>query len=104
MATPESYSATVDSTGKAVVTIAPRNQLVTWVVSQVSASLPSAPIGSTCQLDHNGNFVTFLIPTGDVADGDPPIDVIPGDVLTVTWRQCTPGDLAKATAFYDVIT
>lgn len=99
----EPYSAAVDASGTAVITIAPRNQIVTWRVTQVSAQLVTAPKGSVCTLLHNGSFVTYLVATGDVADGSPPIDVIPGDALTVVWTGCTPGDVARVTAYYEVL-
>lgn len=99
----ESYTAIVTASGTALITIAPRNQLVTWRVTQVSAQQATAPIGAVCTLAHNGGFVSYLVATGDVADGNPPLDVIPGDTLTVTWTGCTPGAVASATAFYEVL-
>jgi hypothetical protein len=98
----ESYSGIVGPGGSLTITIAPKNQLVTWRVSQVSAQLATAPIGAVCQLTHNSDFVTFLVATGDVADGTPPIDVIPGDALSVIWTGCTPGSSATVKAFYDI--
>lgn len=92
----------VGAGGQATITVRVPNGIDTWTITQVSAELPSAPAGSTCELRKNGNLVTLLIPTGDVAAGDPPVVLRPTDPgITVTWGGCTPGTVARALVFYD---
>lgn len=94
------FTAIVDTDGAAVVTMK-TNQIATWTVSQVSNELAGAPAGSSCALRHNGYLISALIPTGDAATGDPPMRIRPGDVATVEWLGCTPGDLAKVVIIFD---
>jgi hypothetical protein len=98
------FTAQVKAGGKASVTIEPP-QPESWRVSQVSVQQATAPIGATCTVKRNGVFVTYVIPTGDVAGGDPPIDLYgrAADRLTVEWEGCTPGDVGQVLAVYDPI-
>ena len=96
------YAETVDAGGRATVKIWPGN-LDAWTVSQVSVEMRTAPVGATCELRKNGAFVSPLIPTGDVAGGDPPVTVSPSDRLTVEWVGCTPGDVGGVFIVYDVV-
>lgn len=79
-----------------------------WTVTQVSIELATAPVGATAALrlyragSAVGFLVTPLVPTGDVAAGDPPVVVAPEDVLAAEWAGCTPGTLAKALILYEV--
>ncbi len=93
------YPAIVGSDGRAVVTVWPGN-LDRWTISQVSIEMPNAGGGAVCVLRKNRSFVTFLIPTGDAAGGDPPIVVGPSDRMTVEWTNCNPGDAGEVTIFY----
>lgn len=94
-------SATVDGSGRAVATIkTSRNQV--WRVSQVSVEMASAPVGATCSLRLNSRLVTPLVPTGDAAGGDPPVQLLPQDVLTVEWSGCTPAAIGSVVVFYEV--
>lgn len=95
------YSALVDALGVAVVTITTGNTLQQWDVTQVSVELATAPLGATCDLRVNDYLVTPLIATGDVGAGDPPILLLPSDVLKITWRNCTPGQTAKVLVIYN---
>jgi hypothetical protein len=99
----QTYSAQVSAAGVAVVSISPGTKVRTWIVSQVSAQLASAPVGATCTLAKNGAFVTALVPTGDAAGGDPPIQLRGSDALTVTWTGCTPGTSATVFIVYDEV-
>ncbi len=96
------YSATVDAGGRATIVIRPF-ALMTWVVSQVSVEMRSAPVGAACTLRKNGRFITALIPTGDAAGGDPPVDVGPSDRLTVEFVGCTPGTSGEALVIYEEV-
>lgn len=93
-------SATVDASGNATVEIVPTSAYA-WSVTQVSVELAAAPAGAQCSLRLNGVFITALIATGDVASGDPPILIQPGDRLTVDWTGCTPGSVGTVLAIYD---
>lgn len=95
------FTATANASGAAVVTIKTRTRLQTWTVTQVSVEMPSAPIGTTCELRRNGFLVTPLVGTGDAASGDPPVILRGTDVLTVTWAGATPGLVGKVLIFFD---
>lgn len=97
------YTGQVDSSGNLTLTISSRNSIVNWVVSQVSVEMSTAPVGAVCTLRKGGYFVTFLIPTGDAAGGDPPIYLRPGESMTVEWTGCTSGDTGAAFVVYDQI-
>lgn len=98
----QGYTATVDAAGEARVPIDSGGQL-SWLVTQVSIELATAPAGSTCSLRKNGKLVTPLVPTGDAASGDPPILLRPGEILAVEWTGCTPGDSADVFIVYSKI-
>lgn len=95
------YTATVNASGVATVTIKTRTRLQTWTVTQVSVEMTTAPIGSTCELRRNGFLVTPLIGTGDAASGDPPVILRGTDTCTVTWNGATPGDIGRVLIFFD---
>jgi hypothetical protein len=97
-----SYVATVDLSGAAIITVTPTHN-VPWLIYQVSAAQMSAPSGAAAVMRKNGAFVTYFVPTGDAAGGDPPVLLGPGDRLTLEWTLCTPGDVASALIFYDRI-
>lgn len=92
-------SAVATAGGTATITI--RSGRQRWTVSQVSTEMINAPSGSTCVMRKNGNIITTLVANGDVAGGDPPIEIGPGDSLTVVWSSVTPGQVGKATVIYD---
>lgn len=91
------YTAVANGSGTAVITIPQR--AVIWVVSQVSIEMDTNAAAS-CALRKNGYLVSPLVPQADSAAGDPPIRLLPGDVMTITWTGCNPGDIAKAYVIY----
>lgn len=93
-------NATVTPAGVATVTVA-MNVSGVWTVAQVTGELPTAPANATAVIRKNGNLVAPFEPTGDTVAGDPPVPLRLGDVLTVTWTNCTPGDVAKVYVMYD---
>lgn len=102
MAAAESIqSVIIGADGRGVFTLTTRTKLQTWVVSQVSVELATAPVGATCALRKNGALLSPLIPTGDAASGDPPVTLWPGDRMTVEFAGCNPGDVATVYAIYD---
>lgn len=70
-------------------------------VLQISVQMKTAPVGATCEIDLNGTFVSALIPTGDVADGEPALPLLPTDVVTVNFAGCTPGQTGTVLFIYD---
>jgi len=98
----KTYSAIVAGDGTAVATIQPTTGRG-WKVSQVSVELAAAPTGATCNVRRNGALVTPIIPTGDVASGEPPVDLQVGDELTVQWAGCTPGQVGRVLIIYEVL-
>lgn len=95
----EAYSAVVNSSGIAEVTIRPP-RVQSWTVSQVSVEMTTAPIGSSCMIRKNGSMITPLVSTGDVASGEPYVQLLATDTLTVRWESVTPGDVGKVYMFY----
>lgn len=95
------YTATVNASGVATVTIKTRTRLQTWTLQQVSVEMATAPIGSTCELRRNAFLVTPLIGTGDAASGDPPVVLRGSDVATVKWSGATPGDIGRVLVLFD---
>jgi len=98
------YTERIGAGGTATVRISPNTKQRTWIVTQVSVELASAPLGATCELRRNGFLVAPLIATGDVAAGEPPVRVTGSDVLTVTWAGCTAGTTAAVLIIYDEVT
>lgn len=94
------YSGVVTASGTLVITIKPTGRQI-WTVNQVSTSLTTAPIGAQCFLKKNGNPVTPLIATGDVADGSPPVVLRPNERMTVEWSGCTAGTVGEVFILYD---
>lgn len=95
------FSVTVGSSGSAVVTMRPSGSLP-WVVSQVSVEMANAPGEATCVVRKNGFLVSPAVASADAVAGDPPIELQPGDELTVEWANATPGDVGKVLAFYEL--
>ena len=83
------------------VTIGPVAPNRRWTVSQVSVDLSAAPAGSTCYLRKGGRMITPLVPTGDVAGGDPPVMLRGGESMTVEWTGLTAGQIGRVLAIYD---
>lgn len=57
----------------------------TWIQDQITTVAPNVGGGATCEILKNGNRVSLMIPTGDTADGDPPVECGPNDVMKVRW-------------------
>jgi hypothetical protein len=89
--------------GQTSVTVAfgPGSRNRTWTVSQVSVEMVNAPLGASCELRKGDRLITFLIATGDVGAGDPPIVLTAGETLTVKWSGVTPGLTGKVFVVYD---
>ncbi|SRR6266545_4924288 len=98
-----SFSATVAANGVATITFK-TGGYQTWRITQVSVEMANAPIGTACFLRKNGSLITPLVATGDAASGDPPIDLLPSDIMTVQWSGATPGLSGLAFVVYEVIS
>lgn len=98
----ETFVAIVNAAGNATITIIPRYD--PWLVTQVSIEMLTAPAGATCFLRKRNAMITPMIAAADVAAGDPPVTLHPGDALTVEWSGCTPGDQGKAIVLYERMT
>lgn len=99
----QTYTGVTNAAGVCTVTIDPDRQQ-TWVVSQISNEMSTAPATATCAVRKNGYLITVLIPQADTAAGDPYVTVLPSDVLIVQWTGATPGAIGKVLAFYEVMT
>lgn len=96
------FEGTVGADGKLRVPIRPDSN-TSWVVSQVSVEMPTAPLGATCDLRKNGALVSYLIATGDVAGGDPPVTITQSSFMAVSWAGCTPGAAGLIFIIYDEV-
>lgn len=94
------YTAKVTAGGAATVTIKTATTR-TWVVAQVTVEMADAPSGSTCDLRKNGYLVTPLIPSGDVAAGEPYVRLDQTDEMTINWASCTPNSIGKVLLLYE---
>lgn len=92
----------IGAAGTGTITLQTRS-MRSWKISQISVELAAAPSGATADIRKNGYLVTPVIATGDTAAGDPPVDLRPEDSLTINWYNCTNGQVAKATVFYEVV-
>lgn len=94
-------TAKIGASGTGTITLQTRS-MRSWSIQQVSIELAAAPSGATADIRKNGYLVTPVIPTGDTAAGDPPVELRPEDTLTINWYGCTNGQIGKATVFYEV--
>lgn len=97
----DTFTARVGSNGQATVTFKVPNNRVVYTVKQVTVEYPAAPINCICAVRKNGNLVTYLIPTGDAAGGDPPVVISQSDIMIVRFAFATVGDTVNVTIFYD---
>lgn len=98
----QTYTAVTAASGKCTATVRTERRL-TYLISQVSNEMLSAPVGCTCTLRKNGYLISVMIAAADTAAGDPPVLILPSDVLTVEWVGATPGALGKVMIFYEVV-
>lgn len=96
----KSYPVVVGPDGTATAVIAPTGG-VPWNVTQVSAAILSAPPAAFAMSRVNGAFYSYFLPAGDVLAGEPPLLLQPGDVLTMEWSDCTPGQAGTVLVQYD---
>jgi hypothetical protein len=97
------FSSAAVASGVATITIR-TGGYQSWRITQISTEAPSAPsIGGTCKIRRNGAIIVpFMVPTGDVASGDPPVDITPADSVTVVWTGLSAGTVVAATVTYAV--
>lgn len=98
-------SGVADSTGALTVTVQPTSYLP-WTVSQVSIEMTGTtavpvPGTTTCVIRKNGFAVSPVVAQLDAAGGDPPIELQPGDQMTVEWSGAAAGNVGKVLVIYD---
>jgi len=94
---PLTKSATTDATGVATVAFQVRGPHV-WRVRQIGVTMPSA--GSVIgQMLFNGSPVSPFFPPDAIA-GDPPIDMGPGDEITLTVTGAAPGTVLTGAMYF----
>lgn len=100
----QQLSSSASAGGTATITIR-TGGYQSWSITQISTEAPAAPsVGGTCKIRRNGAIVVpFMVPTGDVASGSPPIDITPADAVTIDWTGLTPGTAVSATVIYEVV-
>jgi hypothetical protein len=94
----DQFSAQIGADGTATITFTPTKNRP-WHLEQVSTEYHNSPSGTTAELRKNGNLITVMI-ASDVADSDPPVPVVPGDRMTISWAGGTSGDVVNAYIIY----
>lgn len=84
----------------ALIVSSPR---VFYVVRQVSIMAPNVGGSASAGLYRDGMLITPMVAQGDAAAGDPPIDVRPGQTLSVDWTGATSGAQCDALFIYDEV-
>jgi hypothetical protein len=97
----DQFSGNVQADGTAMIRFTPTKN-TPWKLEQVSIEMVDAPSGATAELRKNGNLITRMI-ASDVADSDPPVPVVPGDRVEVTWAGGTPGALVNVYIIYSEV-
>lgn len=96
-------SATVAADGTASCVLTVSSPRVYYVVSQVSVMAPDVGGAASAGLYRDDMLITPLVPQGDAAAGDPPIDVRPGQRLTVDWAGGDQGAVCNALFMYEEV-
>jgi hypothetical protein len=101
-------SGAAGAAGTVTLTVWPRDA-TSWRITQVSveatAGSASAVSGSaTGVIRKNGFPVAPFVAQLDAVAGDPPVDLQPGDELTIEWTGLTSGNVVKALVFYEPVT
>jgi hypothetical protein len=97
----DQFSSSVLADGTALIRFTPTKNRP-WKLQQVSTEMVDAPSGAVAELRKNGNLITVMI-ASDVADSDPPIPVVPGDRIEVSWAGGTPGKTVSVYIIYDEV-
>jgi hypothetical protein len=102
------YSAVANAAGTATITVTPRGS-GGWRITQVSPEMLAGTAASvsgsaSCAVRVNGFLVAPAVPQGDAVAGDPPIELQSGDVMTVVWTGCLPGNICQALVFWELLT
>jgi hypothetical protein len=100
-ATDQAYSATIDASGGARITIqASAGQR--WTVRQVSPLGPATATGLGV-MRKNGGYISRFAAAGDVISGEPPVIVQGSDRLTLDWPVLLDhvGEVVEAMVIYD---
>lgn len=95
--------AVVAADGTATILLTVSATRVLYRVTQVSTMADAVGDAASCALYRDGMRITPMVAQGDAAGGDPPIDVRPGQRMTVEWLAGTPGAVVDALFIYDEI-
>lgn len=98
----QAYSTIAVTGGTAIIEITTGSRRNLWKVTQISLDAPTA--SGLAKIKKNGSQVTPTIAANGVASGEPPVELLPGDKLTIEWSGLTVGALVKALVFYDEIS
>lgn len=92
----------VDPNGTAVVHVHTLTTAMEWDIYQISVKTQVFWVYTQAEIQVNGFFVCGS-PQGslDTATGPPDIVIKPGDDLTVTWINASPGDIATVGIWYN---
>jgi hypothetical protein len=101
------YTGIVPASGTQTLSVTPLDS-IGWRVTQVSPSMlagsaPTVSPTATAAVYVAGISIAPYVAQGDAVGGDPPIDLQPGDVMTLVWVGATAGNVVQAYVFYDYI-
>lgn len=92
---------TVTAAGTLTISFGP-NHSQRWVVQQVSLKMPTAPPGSSAELQQFGRLVAPAFSAKKAAlGGEPPVPLNGGETCEVVWSGCTPGDIGEVFVLYE---
>lgn len=76
---------------------------VFYRVRQVSIMAPDVGGAASAGLYLDDMLISPMVPQGDAAAGDPPVDLRPGRRMAVAWTGADPGAMCNAYFIYDEI-
>lgn len=96
------FQTKLDSTGKGSIEVSPFIESMEWDVYQISVQTAVNTVGCVVQISHNGYFLCSSNQgSKDSAEGPPDVVVLSHDILTVSWFNGTPNDIATVGLWFN---
>ena len=95
----EDRSGTVAADGTLEISVGPRRDQV-WEISQVSLEMPTAPAGATAEIRDVMGALMSPSYSARRASASGTQFLNPGETITVSWQDCTPGDVGRVLAMF----
>lgn len=98
----QQYGATIKADGTASISVQTRGSQV-WRVTQIGIDAPNVSAAAIGRVRINSAPVSPFNAIYDAVGGDPPVDVAPGDNLTIEWSSATVGASCSALVIYELL-